>query len=155
MGLKNRDVISKILRPVGRHVSFKYPGQEGVMSGTLAARVVVRSGSSSPGVRYWNVVDRIDFPKESHREWMRVGYYRQVRDEIRWASQTTITEPLVRWRALLAEAARRQAWFRELLRQVLQDLRASGSSGGVPKPKSGWRSSDLLVGKRRGSRRAT
>ena len=125
MGLTGKQAIAKMLEPVKKRVSFKYPGREGTKRGILKDRAIIRSGDGGEGVKYWDVVDLIEFPGEWHPLWMRIGYYRQVGDQMRWASQTTIAEPLETWKRLLVEAARDKDWFRQLIRDVASESCAS------------------------------
>lgn len=54
---------------------------------------------------------------------VRIGYYRKPKDRLHWASQTTITEPLSIWKKMLVKAAREKKWFRELLNDVMDELK--------------------------------
>lgn len=78
-------------------------------------RAIVWSGHSRSGADYWDVVDLIEFPTAKHRDWIIIGYYRQVGDKLRWGSQTTITEPVHTMKRLLGQAAKQKQWFREVL----------------------------------------
>jgi hypothetical protein len=115
-------VISQILSRVGKRVSFQYPGNEGRRDGILRDRSVTRANPDEPGVPYWDVVDLIEFPGRSEKEWIRIGYYRKPHDHLVWASQTTITEPISAWKRLMVHAAREKPWFRKLLEDVMADL---------------------------------
>jgi hypothetical protein len=91
MGLTKQEVRAKLMKAVGRPVAFKYPGSS--VRGRLKDRAIVPSGWFD-GAYYWDVIDLIEFPREMHRYRIRIGYYRQVGEKIRFAGQTTITEPV-------------------------------------------------------------
>ena len=110
------------MKPVGRGVSFQYPGNEGHKKGRLKDRVIIPSNPGSTGVPYWDVVDLIEFPEESEPEWIRIGYYRKPKDHLVWGSQTTITEPIAVWKRILVEAAKKKKWFRALLKDVMREI---------------------------------
>lgn len=114
--------IEKILSSIGRKVSFKYPGNEGDKHGVLKDRVVVESTNAVGAVPYWDVVDLIEFKGEQEPEWIRIGYYRKP-NKLNWASQTTITEPISVWKRILVNAAREKKWFRDLLEEVINELK--------------------------------
>ena len=120
--ISDDEIIQKILRPVGRRVSFNYPLGEGYKKGILRDRAVVKSNPSGKNVQYWDVVDLIEFPDENETEWIRIGYYRQIGNKIRWASQTTITEPIDIWKKILIQSAREKKWFRDLLIEVGEEI---------------------------------
>jgi hypothetical protein len=124
MPKQSRDpVIKKILQAVGRPVSFRYPAGEKHKSGKLVDRAVVRSNSpGARGVPYWDVVDLIEFKKEKHPNWIRIGYYRLPKGRLQWGSQTTITEPVETWKRVLIDAAKQKRWFRDLLVSVVTQL---------------------------------
>ena len=116
MSLSEEEVRARLLRAIGRKVKFKYPGNAVDKHGRLMDREIIRSGDDERlGAVYWDVVDLIEFLEEEHTQWIRIGYYRQVGDRIRWGSQTTITEPLHIMRRVFAQAAREKKWFRDLL----------------------------------------
>lgn len=117
------EVIAKIMNAVGKPVRFKYPGTEGELNGTLKQRVVLAAGQNVGGVHYWDVIDRIEFGCEGEREFMRIGYYRKPLERLIWGSQTTITEPLSTWRTLFIKAAQEQEWFRDLLIEVMAEVK--------------------------------
>ena len=83
------DIMAKLMRPVGKKVSFQYPGNEGHKHGILQDRAVVASNPGSDGVPYWDVVDLIRFQDEPEPDWIRIGYYRRPKDRLVWGSQTT------------------------------------------------------------------
>jgi hypothetical protein len=117
LSLTKKEVRAKLQEPVGRPVKFDYPDGKFKRRGRLKERVIVWSGLSDEGnqVEYWDVVDLIEFPhKARHRLWIRIGYYRQVGDKLRWASQTTITEPPRQMKRIFAQAAKKK-WFRDVL----------------------------------------
>jgi hypothetical protein len=101
MSLTNQEIYAKLMKPVGKAVAFKYPGSN--LHGELRERVIVPS-EPFDGADYWDVIDLIEFPQQKNRYWMRIGYYRQVGDKIRWASQTAITEPIHIMKRVLKEA---------------------------------------------------
>lgn len=115
MSLTKKEIVAKLLQPVGQRVAFNYPGSKGNKRGYLRDRAVVWSGHGSSGADYWDVIDLIEFPHEKHPHWIRIGYYRQVGDRLRWASQTTITEPVHVMKRVLAQAAKQKEWFRTVL----------------------------------------
>ena len=89
---------TKIMNRVGKRVKFKYPELEGTRRGVIVDRKIAWCGTSVTGADYCDVVDIIKFDDRKEL-WLRIGYYRQaVGGPIRWASQTTICEPLSRWR---------------------------------------------------------
>jgi hypothetical protein len=110
---EKKEIHTKLLKPVDKSVAFHYPGGH-KKRGKLKERVVVWSGHRV-GANYWDVVDLIVFPGEKHRHWIRIGYYRQVGNKIRWASQTTITEPCHIMKRIFAQAAKQKKWFRDVL----------------------------------------
>ena len=122
MGNQDRLIIEKIMRPVGKSVSFQYPGDEGHKKGILRDRAVMVSNPTENGVPYWDVVDLIEFPEEDEQNWIRIGYYRKPKENLVWGSQTTITEPISIWKRLLVKAAREKPWFRALLEQAVDEL---------------------------------
>lgn len=121
----NPEIIAKLMRPVGKKVSFQYPADEGHKHGTLQDRAIIASNPGATGVPYWDVVDLISFPDEPEPDWIRIGYYRLPKDRLVWGSQTTITEPVGVWKRILVGAARQKAWFRALLEEVVDELRRS------------------------------
>jgi hypothetical protein len=40
-----------------------------------------------------------------------------------WASQTTITEPVSIWKRILVKATQEKKWFRDLLEEVMKELK--------------------------------
>jgi hypothetical protein len=115
MSLTKKEVRAKLMKAVGRRVAFNYPRNKGNKRGLLKERVVSWSGPSPSGADYWDVVDLIEFHGDKYRNWIRIGYYRQEGDKLRWASQTTITEPVHIMKRLLARAAKEKEWFRRAL----------------------------------------
>jgi len=114
VNLTRKEIKAKLMNAVGKEVAFNYPGEHN-KRGFLRDRVVVWSGHSPSGADYWDVVDLIEFYGDKYRYWIRIGYYRRVGDELRWASQTTITEPAHIMKRLLAQAAKEKEWFRKAL----------------------------------------
>src|SRR3972149_12009975 len=117
------DDLNKILSRIGRRVSFKYPGNEGVKHGILKDRAVVESTNAFGAVPYWDVVDLIEVKGEEEPEWIRIGYYRKPKHTLNWGSQTTITEPVSIWKRILVNAVREKKWFRDLLEDVMIELK--------------------------------
>jgi hypothetical protein len=117
------DERGKILSRIGKEVSFKYPGSEGDKHGILKDRAVVDSTNAPGTVPYWDVVDLIQFEGEEEPEWIRIGYYRKPKHTLNWGSQTTITEPMSIWKRILVNAAREKKWFRDLLEDVMEELK--------------------------------
>lgn len=115
MSLTRKEIKAKLMKAVGKKVAFNYPGNKGNKQGVLRDRVVVWSGPSPSDADYLDVVDLIEFQNVKERLRIRIGYYRQVGDKLRWASQTTITEPVRIMKRLLAQAAKEKEWFRKAL----------------------------------------
>jgi len=94
------------------------------MTGVLKDRYVICTTPTRGGVKYWDVVDLIEFQDEREL-FIRVGYYRMRRDEPqpRFAGQTTITETVSQWKRILIETAREKEWFRRLLEEVCRQLK--------------------------------
>jgi hypothetical protein len=118
----NSEIIAKISKPIGKEVSFRFPGNEGHKHGVLKERVIIPSNPGTTGVPYWDVVDLISFPDERESDWIRIGYYRKPKNRLVWGSQTTITEPISTWKRILLQAAREKIWFHKLIREVTQEL---------------------------------
>jgi len=116
-------VVRKIMDAVKKPVTFKYPGNERPKKGILIDRVVMRSNPASADVPYWDVVDLIEFREEAHPKWIRIGYYRRPKKRLVWASQTTITESVAGWKRLLVKSAKQQKWLRDLLEDVMAELK--------------------------------
>ena len=112
----------KILSRIGTKVAFRYPGKEGDKQGILKDRAVIDSTNAPGSVPYWDVVDLIEFKDEEEPEWIRIGYYRKPRERLNWGSQTTITEPVSIWKKMLISAGRDKRWFRDLLKDVMNEL---------------------------------
>jgi len=123
MSIYKNNEIDKILSRIGTNVSFKYPGIEGEKNGILKDRVVVESTNEIGAVPYWDVVDLIEFKGEKEPEWIRIGYYRKPKQTLNWGSQTTITEPVSIWKRIFLNAAREKKWFRDLLEDVMNELK--------------------------------
>lgn len=115
LSLTDKEIRTKLLKAVGKQVKFDYPGGIGNKRGRLKDRVIVWSGGDSQsGAVYWDVVDLIEFPDAEYKDWIRIGYYRQVGDRLGWAGQTTITEPCHIMKLIFACAAKKK-WFRDVL----------------------------------------
>ncbi len=94
---------TKIMAAVGKRVAFKYPAPEPTARGVLRSRRIAWTDPAPrpSGARYCDVVDIIKLDGQTE-PWLRVGYYRLPRNgKQRWASQTTICEPLSVWRHIL------------------------------------------------------
>lgn len=115
------DERGKILSRIGKPVFFTYPGEEEGKHGILKDRAVVESANAPDTIPYWDVVDLIQFEGDKE-EWMRIGYYRK-KYKLNWGSQTTITEPVSIWKKILVNAAREKKWFRDLLEDVMEELK--------------------------------
>lgn len=111
----------RILKPIGKRVTFTYPLAEGCKKGFLKDRAFIFSPGST-GVPYWDVIDLIEFPGEPEPQWIRIGYYRMPKDRLIWGSRTTITEPIETWKKLLVHVARQKGWFRKLLKEVMEEV---------------------------------
>lgn len=109
--MQDYEAQAKILKAVGREVVF------GERHGTLQERVVIQSNFP-----YWDVVDLIWFPDDG-QEWMRIGWYKAEGDRLKWADKTAICEPISIWRKILLQTARQKSWFRQLLEEVVDELR--------------------------------
>jgi len=107
----DREIEKRIRSRVGQPVRFKYPGTEGHKRGRLKARIVLKSSLTTSGVRYWDVIDRVEFPDESQKLWVRFGYYRQNGTRLRWAGQTSLAEPERTMRRLFRQGAAKADWF--------------------------------------------
>lgn len=107
-----------ILSRIGSRVRFKYP--EGHFQGILKDRCVMPAPSWT-GVPYWDVIDLIEFMEPKRFEALRFGYYRKSRGKLRWASQTTLTEPIKTLKALFIKAVKEKEWFRKFLQEVLKE----------------------------------
>jgi hypothetical protein len=123
MSATEDNIEEKILKPIGKKVEFKFPNNEGRKEGYLKDRAFIESNPGSSDVPYWDVIDLIEFPDEPEPIWLRIGYYRKPKDRLVWGSQTTITEPIATWKRLLIHVAREKEWFRELLVEVMNELR--------------------------------
>ena len=124
MTMDDDAIAAKILGCITKKVNFKYPAPEAHKRGILKDRAVIRSPGTETGVPYWDVVDLIEFRDEPQPEWIRIGYYRKPKDRLVWASQTTITEPVETWKELLVHAAKEKDWFRRLLEEVMERVKA-------------------------------
>ena len=125
MKSKYSSELKQILEKIKTEVHYKYPNKEGDKKGYLKDRCVLSPDEKKKGVPYWDVIDLIVFPNEPKemQENMRIGYYRKPKDRLVWGSQTTITEPLGVWKKLLIKAANEKIWFRELLEEVIDDVK--------------------------------
>jgi len=48
---------------------------------------------------------------------------RKPKHTLNWGSQTTITEPVSVWKQILVNAAQEKKWFRDLLEDVMIELK--------------------------------
>ena len=113
-------IMRKIKGRIGKKVRFKYP--EGIYKGKLIDRCILYAPSEWVEVPYWDVVDLIQFETPKKFKAMRFGYYRFKNGKLKWASQTTLTEPLEIYKKLFVKAAREMKWFKEFLEEVIQEL---------------------------------
>ena len=115
------DAKKKIIKRIGKKVAFNYPAGEKTQARNSRRP---RGGPEQPPIEQsavlGHVVDLIRFRSETHRHWIRIGYYRITKGRLQWGSQTTICEPIGTWEKLLVGAATQKPWFRDLL------LRAAG-----------------------------
>ena len=102
-------------------MKFAYPKGEGEYYGKLKARCVLYAPSMWVKVPYWDVVYIIEFEEPKKFVALRFGYYRLKGGKLRWASQTTLTEPLEVYMKLFVKAAREIELFGIFLRTVLNE----------------------------------
>ena len=121
--LTKKELVQRILRPINKPVSFTYPGTDGPMRGILKDRAVIRGGDAA-GAKYWDVVDLIEFSSKRSDRCIRISYYRQVGDNLGWAGQTSITEPLHVWKRMLVQAALEKPWFCDLLFSAVNEIQS-------------------------------
>jgi hypothetical protein len=114
----------QILSRKGGRVRFKYPKGEIHFQGVLKDRCVMFAPSWT-GVPYWDVIDLIQFTEPKRFEALRFGYYRKSKGKLRWASQTTLTEPIETFKALFIKAVREKDWFKRFLQDVLKEAEES------------------------------
>ena len=120
---QTKNEIVKIKSRIGEKVSFKYPGNEDDKHGILKDRAVIESDNAIGKVSYWDVVDLIEFKNEKESHWIRIGYYRKPFERLNWGSQTTITEPISVWKNILVSTAKEKKWFRDLLFDVMKEIK--------------------------------
>jgi len=118
MGLSEEE--EKILSRKGKKVYFKYPKPEPRFRGVLKDRCVMLAPSWT-GVPYWDVVDLIEFDEPKKFRALRFGYYRKSKGRLIWASQTTLTEPIITFKALFKKAVKEKEWFKRFVEDVLRD----------------------------------
>ncbi len=116
------DVVEKIRSRIGEEVFFTFPTSEGNQNGILKDRAIIESDNGPQEVPYWDVVDLIEF-KDETEQWLRIGYYRKPGNKLIWGSQTTITEPISVWKKIFVNAAKEKKWFRDLLEDVMKELK--------------------------------
>ncbi len=101
------EIATRLRRPVGRPVSFKYPGDEGAREGILKDRLILPGGfgpakAGRPGVPYYHVLDLIRFDGEPE-DFLRLSYYRHLPDgRLIFGGQFAACSPLSQWAGLLA-----------------------------------------------------
>ncbi|MHA1505878.1 MAG: hypothetical protein ACTSR0_01615 [Candidatus Asgardarchaeia archaeon] len=115
------EIERKILSCIGKKVKFNYP--EGKYYGKLKDRCILYAPSSWTKVPYWDVVDLIEFEEPERFEAIRFGYYRLKQGKLKWASQTTLTEPIEVYKKLFVKAAIEKVWFRNFLKEVLEEVK--------------------------------
>jgi hypothetical protein len=118
---ENDEIEEKLKKPLNKKVLFTYPDGETHQVGILKERVIMAVKPNGDGVPYWDVVDLIDFG-DKDEPWLRIGYYRKPKDRLVWGSQTTITEPISRWKDLLIKAGLEKEWFKNLLNAVVDEI---------------------------------
>ena len=112
--------VGRILSCIGNKVTFKYP--EGDRTGILVDRMVIESANEDGAVPYWDVVDLMEFEKEKEK-WLRIGYYRKPKKSLVFGGQTSITETISIWKKILVITAREKKWFRDILVDVMKELK--------------------------------
>ena len=115
-------ITKKILNPIGRPVEFTYPGTEGKRKGKLKDRAMGAAGYGTTGIPYWAVIDLIEFENARKRPWLRIGYYRK-KNGLKWCGQYAPTFEISTWKRLFVQAAGEKEWFRQLLREVNDELK--------------------------------
>jgi hypothetical protein len=95
---------TKVMAAVGGPVKFSYPVPAPTQRGRLTRRKIAWNDVEPRigGAFYCDVVDIIEFGGHDEPR-LRIGYYRlsPADEKLRWASQTTICEPLSIWRQML------------------------------------------------------
>lgn len=118
MNEKEKERLQKrILAKISQKVNFTYP--EGSprkrLQGKLIDRVVMHTRSITQMKDFFDVIDYIHFNFEgSIKEAIRFGYYIYESDELRWGSQTTLTEEKIILLKLFRQAYRKP-WFSEII----------------------------------------
>ena len=117
-----------VLRNIGKKCcKFTYPekrnGETITMRGTLKDRVALLTKSITGITDFWDVIDLIEFEWEGETKIaVRFGYYRREADgQLRWGSQTTLTEDMDILEVLFRKAAKEKAWFKKLLTEALSN----------------------------------
>jgi hypothetical protein len=121
--LNNQTPKDQILSKIGAPVVFKYPNNEGTRTGRLVDRVVFESDSTEGEIPYYEMMDLISFEGESE-PCIRHAYYRKPKNKLIFGSQTTSTIPISRLKKYYLQAAKESPWFREILDEVIEELRA-------------------------------
>ncbi len=112
--MSDDDILKRLMAKVGSRVSFKYPGGEGEKRGILKDRVAVKSNEGARrGVRFWNVIDLLEFP-DATQPWIRFGYYRQDGSRLVWA-RSSLADGEEDVRRLFVAGIQQAEWFRQLV----------------------------------------
>jgi hypothetical protein len=113
----------KAMSRVGKPITEKYPGAEGVRRAVLVDRVTTFSQADAPRFpAYLSVLDVTAFDNAPDEFWVRVGYYRCRRPRggkltMNWGSQTTAHFPVAMWMKLFRKSGG------PVLNRVLSQLR--------------------------------
>lgn len=116
-------------------VTFTYPEEPYKRDGELLERIVVKD-TIGPVVNYWNILDIIRFHHDPDNIWLRITYYRYLKNEIirtkkgkitnkRWifAGQTSISDPISAFEELFVKAIREDKngkWIRPLFKNIIK-----------------------------------
>jgi hypothetical protein len=113
-------------------VTFTYPEPPIKRKGTLLDRFVVYDGEYA-GVVYWNLIDQIKFEHDPDNLWLRITYYRYLKNEIvrtkkgkitnrRWifAGQTSFSDPIKKFEELFVKAIKEKKWIRPLFKDIFK-----------------------------------
>ncbi|MGD0160810.1 MAG: hypothetical protein ABSB89_11010 [Candidatus Bathyarchaeia archaeon] len=121
---------------VNPKVTFTFPEGLRIRTGHLLERIVVKD-SIEPSVNYWNILDFIKFQHDPDNLWLRITYYRYLKDEIvrtkkgkitnkRWifAGQTSISDPISAFERLFVKAIKEDKsgkWIRPLFKNIMKE----------------------------------
>jgi len=102
--------------PKRNSVTFNYKSEKTKLKGKLKDRWVVLDSDNpeKDDPIYWNLIDLIEF---ENKDWLRIGYYRYVKDTERlnftnknhhwvFAGQTALTDPIPKIITLFVETAK-------------------------------------------------